>query len=178
MNKNLFQDSTIEKMNLLDPKKVIHEIERKLETKLKPFMPRDSKKSRESKNSSEKNVKFEDNLRRIEETDSSKFFKAKQNKSSPQALVRIALKFKRLSPNQKNQSEVTNLIDNLKDSNPIKNDCENVDYDENANNDISKNQSKQETKSNDFSIFSDLAAPMASVDPNTIESESCVEKKT
>ena len=32
MNKNLFQDSTIEKMNLLDPKKVIHEIERKLVT--------------------------------------------------------------------------------------------------------------------------------------------------
>ena len=153
MNKKFFNESNIEKISMFDAKKAINEIDRKLETRMRLFSRRDSKKSGGSSiKSSEKTnpIKLEQNDLVIVNCNTSSIVK----KNTPQ-FSKIAQAFKKYVPNKikKQHSETADLID--------------------KSSKISNNPIKQEVNCSDFT---DIIVPITIVNRSINESESFVER--
>jgi len=163
MNKQLFHELNVEKINIFDRKKAINEIDRQLETRIRLFskeIRRDSKKSAGSSIKSSEKIKSinleKNDLMVINGNTSSLIVK----KNTPN-LAKMVKSLKKYNPSKikKQLSETTDLIDkSLKDSNsPI----------------------KQDTSSNDFTKskeFADIIVPISVMNQNTDEPESFIER--
>lgn len=153
MNKKFFNESNIEKISIFDAKRAINEIDRKLETRMRLFSRRDSKKSGGSSiKSSEKinPIKLEQSDLVIVNGNTSLIVK----KNEPH-FTKMAQAFKKYVPNRikKQLSETADLID--------------------KSSKISNNPIKQEVNCSDFT---DIIVPITIANRSINESESFVER--
>ena len=118
MNKNLFQDTSVDQLSIYNAKKA--EMDRKLDNKVRFYTPRDSKKSRESSRSNRskderpsRTDELNPNASILQEASSILLLDSKKQSkaasSSAPAIFKIALKLKRLTTTskiKKSQTEV------------------------------------------------------------------------